>query len=202
MPYAYRRNRRRLSSKPHGHVCATCLFALQPPPTSRHRTPTPITSARPVDASSRIHNPSQAEDTSYGSVPFYQPSHTSRCRNTTPTTPLSTVDVSKRIHNPPAGSYEPMCQHSTHYDAPGVDCHQNPKATSIRRVPPLVQPPLTSGCRTPTPMTSTPPVDAFSRVHNTTGPHDPTHRVPTGIDAPMSIETNHNPLHGYHNTIR
>ena len=81
-----------------------------PPPTSRHRTPTPITYARPVDAS-LIHNPSQAENTSYGRVPvLYQSSPTSRCRNTTPTTPLSTVDASKSVHNPPAGSYEPVRQ--------------------------------------------------------------------------------------------
>ena len=74
-----------------------------PPPTSRHRTPTPITSARPVDASSRTHNPSQAKDTSYGRVPvLYQPSPTSRHRNTTSTTPLSTVDTSNTstIHLP------------------------------------------------------------------------------------------------------
>ena len=173
-----------------------------PPPTSRHRTPTPITSARPVDASSRTHNPSQVEDTSYGRVPLlYQLSHTSGRRNTTSTTPLSTVDASKHIHNPPAGSYEPMCQHSTHSDALGVNRHQNPKDTSIRRVPSLIQPPLTSGCRTPTPMTSAPPVDAFSRVHNTTGPRDPTHHVSTCFDAPMSIETSYNLSHDYHDTI-
>ncbi len=117
-------------------------------------------------------------------------------------TSILTEDASKHVHNPPVGSYEPMCQHSTHSDALGIDYQQNPKDTSIRRVPSLVQPPLTSGCRTPTPMTSAPPVDTFSRVHNTTGPQDPTRRVPMGFDAPMSIETNYNPSHSYHNTTR
>ena len=140
---------------------------------------------------------------SYGRVPvLYQPSPTSGCRNTTPTTPLSTVDASKRVHNPPAGSYEPMRQCSTHSDALDIDRHQNPKDTSIRRVPSLVQPPLTSGCRTPIPMTSAPPVDVFSRVHNTTGPRDSTSHVSTHLDAPTSIKTNYNPSHGYHNTTR
>ena len=143
------------------------------------------------------------------------------------TTPLSTVDASKHVHNPPAGSYEPMRQYLMHSDALGVDHQQNPKDTSIQRVPSLVQPPLTSGCRTPTPMTSASPVDTSNHVHNllhidqppkhcvstglnaTTsiemyynlsyGYHNPKHHVPTGVDAPMSFKTNYNPSHGYHN---
>ncbi len=202
-----------------------------PPPTSRHWTPTPITSAHPVDTSSRTHNPSQAEDTSIRRVPvLYQTSPTSGHRNTTSTTPLSIVDTSKHVHNPSASSYEPMRQYPTHSDALGVDHQQNPKDTSIRHVPSLVQPPLTSGCRTPTPMTSASPVDMSNRVHNllhvdhppkhcvstgldaTTsiemyynlsyGYHDPKRHVPTGFNAPMSIETNYNLSHGYHNTTR
>ena len=184
-----------------------------------------------MDPSSRTHNPSQAEDKSYGRVPLlYQPSPTSGHRNTTYTTPLSTVDASKRVHYPPAGSYEPMRQHTTRSDALGVDHQQNPKDTSIRRVPSFLQPPLASGCRTPTPITSALPTDTFKRVNDiphveqptkhraSTGLdaptsietyyipshdyHDPKRRVSTGLDDPMSIKMHHNPSHGYHNTTR
>ncbi len=48
-------------------------------------------------------------------------------------------------------------------------------------------------------MTSAPPVDTFSHVNNTTSPHDPMRHVSTCLDAPMSIEMNYNPSHGYHN---
>ena len=98
------------------------------------------------------------------------------------------MDVSKHVHNPPAGSYEPMSQKSTRFNALG------PRTRLYDHS--LIKPPLNSGCRTLTPMTYASPVDMSNRIHNVLHVEQPLKcHVSTVLDAPMSIKT-------YHNLIR
>ena len=86
---------------------------------------------------------------------------------------LPSVDVSKHVHNTFDGFHKPTSRKSTCIDQLGVDYNENTKATSIRRVPTVLQ----------HPSTFQPVVDVSNRVYKSTNTsHSLMHRELSHFD--------------------
>jgi hypothetical protein len=111
-------------------------------------------------------------------------------RNTTSVTSMSAADTSNCVHHPSIGSYEPLCQRTTHYDASlGIDRHREDDETSSRCDASSHQPPCNYGRRIMTSVTSTSAEDVSRHVNSLPdGSYGLTHPRPRHLNVPLDVD--------------